>query len=157
MFVALTLADDVAAGAARIRDGVSDIGDPLLNAWALAWVARLPTAPAHVFDAGNIFHPGKRGTLAYSETLLAPALIGAPFFWLGAGPIGVYNFLLLLGLAASGVGVAALVYGCTGRRGTRAGGRHDLPRSCRSGSTTTRTSSCCRRGGCRWRCGSCIA
>lgn len=114
-FVALTLAVTWPQ-AVRLRDGVSDIGDPLLNAWALAWVAHeLPTAPTHVFDA-NIFHP-ERGTLAYSETLLAPALIGAPFFWLGAGPIAVYNLLLLVGLAASGVGVAALVHDLTGRRG----------------------------------------
>ncbi|MFN8644821.1 MAG: hypothetical protein U0802_25325 [Candidatus Binatia bacterium] len=101
---------------ARLRDGIADVGDPLLNAWALAWVAHeLPGAPAHVFDA-NIFHP-ERGTLAYSETLLAPAVLGAPFFWLGAGPVGVYNLLLFLGLAASGVGVAVLVHDLTGRRG----------------------------------------
>ena len=61
--------------ALRMRDGVADVGDPLLNAWALAWVAHeLPTVPTHVFDA-NIFHP-ERGTLAYSETLLAPAILG---------------------------------------------------------------------------------
>lgn len=100
----------------RMRDGVADVGDPLLNAWALAWVAHeLPTVPTHVFDA-NIFHP-ERGTLAYSETLLAPAILGAPFFWLGVGPVGVYNLLLMLGLVASGVGVAALVHDLTGRRG----------------------------------------
>ncbi len=52
-------------------DRVSDPGDPLLNTWALAWVAhQLPYSPAHVFD-GNIFHPERR-TLAYSESLLAP-------------------------------------------------------------------------------------
>ena len=100
----------------RLRDGIADIGDPLLNAWALAWVAHeLPSAPARLFDA-NIFHP-ERGTLAYSETLLAPALLGAPFFWLGAGPVGVHNLLLVLGIAASGVGMAALVHDLTGRRG----------------------------------------
>lgn len=99
----------------HLSDGVSDIGDPLLNAWAMAWVAhQLPYAPAHVFDA-NIFHP-ERGTLAYSETLLAPAVLGAPLQWLGAGPILVYNLLLFAGTVASGVGTAAVVHALTRRR-----------------------------------------
>ena len=55
----------------HLRDAVHDPGDPLLNLWALSWVAhQLPLAPAHLFD-GNIFAP-ERWTLAYSETLLAP-------------------------------------------------------------------------------------
>lgn len=99
----------------HLSDGVSDIGDPLLNTWALAWVAhQLPYAPAHVFDA-NIFHP-ERGTLAYSETLLAPAILGAPLQWLGAGPVFVYNVLLFLGTTASGLGMALVVHRLTGRR-----------------------------------------
>ena len=41
----------------HLTDTVHDDGDPLLNAWALAWVAhQLPRAPAHIFDA-NIFYP----------------------------------------------------------------------------------------------------
>lgn len=113
-FVALTTA--VTWPQARhLSDGVSDIGDPLLNTWAMAWVAhQLPYAPAHVFDA-NIFHP-ERGTLAYSETLLAPALLGAPLQWLGAGPILVYNLLLFAGTVASGLGTALVVHALTGRR-----------------------------------------
>ncbi len=43
--------------ALTLSNGVSDLGDPLLNSWALAWVAHtLPQAPASVFDA-NIFFP----------------------------------------------------------------------------------------------------
>jgi hypothetical protein len=39
----------------RMSDGLSDPGDPLLNTWALQWVAhQLITSPAHLFD-GNIF------------------------------------------------------------------------------------------------------
>jgi hypothetical protein len=92
----------------RMQDGVNDIGDPLLNTWALAWVAhQLPFAPAHLFD-GNIFYPERR-TLAYSETLLAPALVGAPLLWLGAGPILVYNLLLMAAFVLSGVAMALLV------------------------------------------------
>ncbi|MCC7126045.1 MAG: glycosyltransferase family 39 protein [Acidobacteria bacterium] len=96
-----------------MREGVNDVGDPLLNTWALAWVAhQLPFAPAHVFD-GNIFHPEKR-TLAYSETLLAPAVIGAPLLYAGAGPILVYNLLLFASFVFTGLGMALLVRELTG-------------------------------------------
>jgi len=98
----------------HLRDGVHDDGDPLLNAWALAWVAHaLPTAPAHVFDT-NIFYPDRR-TLAYSETLIAPGIAAAPLRWLGVGPILVYNIVFLSGFIVSGVGVALLVRRLTGR------------------------------------------
>ncbi|HEY6210687.1 MAG TPA: hypothetical protein VIW45_00315, partial [Vicinamibacterales bacterium] len=98
----------------HLRDGVHDDGDPLLNAWALAWVAHaLPIAPAHIFDA-NIFYPERR-TLAYSETLLAPAAAAAPLRWIGLGPILVYNIVFLSGFVLSGVGTALLVRRLTGR------------------------------------------
>jgi hypothetical protein len=66
----------------HLNDTVHDDGDPLLNAWAIAWVAhQLPIAPAHLFDA-NIFYPERR-TLAFSETLLLPSLVVAPLRWIG--------------------------------------------------------------------------
>lgn len=100
--------------ARQVKDGIADAGDPLLNTWAMAWVAhQLPYAPARIFDA-NIFHPERR-TLAYSETLLAPALIGAPLLWLGVGPVAVYNVLFFFAFVCSGVGVAAVVHDLTGR------------------------------------------
>jgi hypothetical protein len=96
-----------------LGDTVHDDGDPLLNAWAMAWVAhQLPRAPAHLFDA-NIFHPERR-TLAYSETLLAPSVAAAPLFWAGVGPILVYNLVFLSGFVVSGVGTALLVRHLTG-------------------------------------------
>jgi hypothetical protein len=98
----------------QVSSHVADVGDPLLNTWALAWVAhQAPFAPARLFDA-NIFHPERR-TLAYSETLIAPALIGAPLLWLGAGPVEVYNLLFLAGFAVSGLTMALLVFELTGR------------------------------------------
>jgi hypothetical protein len=96
-----------------LRDTVHDDGDPLLNAWALAWVAhQLPRAPAHLFDA-NIFYP-ERHTLAYSETLVAPSVAVAPLLWAGAGPLLVYNVVFLAGFIVSGVGTALLVRHLTG-------------------------------------------
>ena len=97
----------------HMRDGVSDVGDPLLNTWAMAWVAhQLPFSPAHVFD-GNIFFPERR-TLAYSETLLVPALMGAPLLYAGAGPVLVYNLLMFASFVFTGVGMALLVRELTG-------------------------------------------
>src|SRR5215471_11786985 len=100
--------------ALHLRDGVHDDGDPLLNAWALAWIAHeLPIAPAHLFD-GNIFYPERR-TLSFSETLLAPGLAAAPLRWAGLGPILIYNIVFLSGFVVSGMGTALLVRRLTGR------------------------------------------
>src|SRR5262249_38361066 len=100
----------------RMADGVHDDGDPLMVTWVLAWVAhQLPRAPAHIFDA-NIFYP-ERNTLAYSETMLVPGTIAAPLYWLGVGPILIYNLVFLSGFALSGVGVALLVRRLTGSIG----------------------------------------
>ena len=100
----------------RMTDGVHDPGDPLMVTWVLGWVAhQLPIAPAHIFDA-NIFYP-ERNTLAYSEALLVPGLVAAPLFWLGVGPILIYNLVFLSGFALSGVGVALLVRRLTGNNG----------------------------------------
>ena len=97
----------------HMRDSVHDDGDPLLNAWTLSWVAhQLPRDPARLFDA-NIFYP-ERWTLAYSETLLLPAVAAAPLRWIGAGPILVHNIVLLSGFVLSGVGMACLVRALTG-------------------------------------------
>lgn len=92
----------------HMGDAVHDPGDPLLNLWALSWVAhQLPIAPAHLFD-GNIFAP-ERWTLAYSETLLAPAVVATPLLWMGMSRILVYNLVFVSGFILSGVGTALLV------------------------------------------------
>jgi hypothetical protein len=97
----------------RQMTSVPDEGDPLLNTWALSWVAhQLPIAPARLFHA-NIFYP-ERYTLLYSESLIAPALTVAPLSWLGVPPVVVYNVAFLLALVFSGVGVALLVLELTG-------------------------------------------
>ena len=80
----------------------NDNGDCQLNEWIVSWIAhQLPRAPLALYDA-NIFHPEPR-TLAFSEPLLVPALLGAPLRWLGASPVLTYNALLLLGLWLTGL------------------------------------------------------
>jgi hypothetical protein len=92
----------------RMNNALHDLGDPLLNLWTLSWVAHaLPTAPTHLFD-GNIFYP-ERQTLAYSETLLAPAIFVAPLLWMGMSRVLVYNLVFVSGFILSGLGATLLV------------------------------------------------
>ncbi len=81
----------------------------------MAWVAhQLPRDPAHLFQ-GNIFYPA-RDTLAYSEPLIVPALMGAPAAWLGGSPVLVFNLMVIAGFALSALAGYALVYAWTGDR-----------------------------------------
>ena len=76
----------------------NDNGDAQLNEWILAWVAHaIPRAPLHLFQA-NIFYPAK-DTLAFSEPLIVPGLLGAPIAWLGGSPVLVFNLMVLAGFA----------------------------------------------------------
>jgi hypothetical protein len=87
--------------------GVMDRPDGRLNAWILAWDAHaLLHAPSRLFQA-PIFHP-LADTLAFSENLLLPAVIGAPAQSVG-GPVLAYNVVLLVSLLVSGLGVQLLV------------------------------------------------
>jgi hypothetical protein len=93
----------------------NDNGDAQLNEWIMAWVAhQLPRAPARLFNA-NIFYPA-RDTLAFSEPLIVPALMGAPLQWLGASPVLVYNIVLIAGFALTAWATSALVFSWTGTR-----------------------------------------
>ena len=96
----------------HLSTGVHDFGDPLLNAWALAWTPHaVVSQPASLFDA-NIFHP-ERGTLALSETLIAPAMLTAPLRTLGANAILLHNLTLMSGFVLSGAAMFMLVRSLT--------------------------------------------
>ena len=102
------LASDL-AGLARL-----DNDDEALNTWAIAWVAHiLPRHPLQLFEA-PIFYP-EHHTLAYSEHLLVPALMGAPLLWLGVSPVIVHNVLIIAGLALSGFVMALVMARWTGQ------------------------------------------
>ena len=93
----------------------NDNADAELNEWILAWVAhQLPRAPGRLFQ-GNFFYP-ERDTLAYSEPLIVPALMGAPLHWLGASPVFVFNIVLILGFALTAWAGYALAFEWTGDR-----------------------------------------
>jgi hypothetical protein len=93
----------------------NDNGDAQLNEWIMAWIAhQLPRAPTRLFSA-NIFYPA-HDTLAFSEPLIAPALMGAPLRWLGASPVLVFNIVLIAGFALTAWAGTTLVHSWTSDR-----------------------------------------
>lgn len=95
------------------RHSRNDNADAELNAWIMAWVAhQLPRDPVHLFEA-NIFYPA-RDSLAFSEPLIVPALMGAPMAWAGASPVLVHNIILILGLALTAFAGYRLIEAWTG-------------------------------------------
>jgi hypothetical protein len=91
----------------------NDNADTQLNEWILAWVEhQLPRDPLHLFEA-NIFYPA-HDSLAFSEPLIVPAIMGAPLAWLGASPVLVYNAVLILGFALTAFATCVLVETWTG-------------------------------------------
>lgn len=84
-----------------------DSPDALLSAWTLSWdLHQLRRAPLHVFEA-NIFFP-EHEALAYSENLLAAALLVAPLRLFTDNPILLLNAALLGALVASGLATFVL-------------------------------------------------
>ena len=99
---------------ARHLDSVPDIGDPLFSIWRIAWIShQIVRDPLRLFD-GNMFYP-ERLTLTYSDSVIVPAMMGAPLFWIGVHPVLIYNLLLLSGFVFSGVTMFLLVRALTGR------------------------------------------
>ena len=89
-----------------------DLGDPLENAWILAWGGHaIREQPLALFHA-NIFHP-QRYTLAFAENMLGISVPLAPLFWLTGNALLVTNVAALAVSIAAGYGVAVLVRGRT--------------------------------------------
>ena len=90
-----------------------DNNDTAFNTWVIAWVQhQLPRDPLHLFEA-PIFYP-EHDTLAYSEHMIVPAVIGLPFNWAGGSPVLVYNLLVMLGFILSGIAMSRLITRWTG-------------------------------------------
>jgi hypothetical protein len=116
VFVGLTVLHTWPLASAPWRESLNHNADAQYAAWSLSWVAHtIASSPSRVFD-GNIFAP-ESGTLAYSEPVITPALVGAPLIWLGASPVLVYNLLLLAGLVCTGWMTWHLVHRWTGSSG----------------------------------------
>jgi hypothetical protein len=86
---------------------VQDLGDPLLQIWTLKWeLHQLARDPLRLYDA-NIFTPFPQ-PLAYSESMLATALLFAPLDWLTGNDVLAYNLLVLFTFAATVVTTSLL-------------------------------------------------
>jgi len=97
--------------ARNLRTALPDMGDPVLNTFIIDWDQyALTHKPLHLFDA-PLYVPSLY-PLAYSENLVAVALITLPFHLLGAGPMLVYNIAFLLGFALAGYGASVLARVC---------------------------------------------
>src|SRR5438132_1707075 len=100
-----------------------DFGDPLLNAWILAWDAdhllRVLAGHGdalHGFWNANIYYPHPLA-LAYSEHLIAQAIQIAPIYALTKNPVLCYNLLFLSTFVLSGLGMFLFVREITGSKG----------------------------------------
>ena len=90
-------------------------GDPVFQAWTLAWdLHALRTHPLNIFNA-NIFYP-YRNTLAYSDYLFGQAALIAPLLVKTGNAILADNVSLLLSYALSGFAMYLLVLDLTGSR-----------------------------------------
>jgi hypothetical protein len=98
-----------------IRTATTDLSDPLLDAWALAWVAhQLPRDPVHLFDA-NRFYPEK-GTLAYTDPMIGIGVPLSPIQWIFGEALVTLNVAMLLSIAISGYGAYRLGWCVSGSR-----------------------------------------
>jgi len=90
-------------------------GDPVFQAWTLAWdIHAWTTHPLNIFNA-NIFYP-YRDTLAYSDYLFGQAIVIAPVLLKTGNIILADNLSLLLSYALSGFATYLLVVDLTGNR-----------------------------------------
>lgn len=100
----------------HLRDGVSDPGDPYLNAWIMWWdYYQTFHDPVNLFHA-PIFYPYQY-TLAYSEHNYGIALLFFPFYALGLRPLTAAGLATLLGFVISGYGAFRLARTLTGSNG----------------------------------------
>ena len=90
-------------------------GDPVFQAWTLAWNWHaITTDPTGIFDA-NIFYPW-HNTLAYSDHLFGQTLLVLPALALTGEGILANNLAVLLAFILSGFMMYLLVYDLTGSR-----------------------------------------
>ncbi len=100
----------------RLRDAVSDPGDPYMIAWTLWWdYHQTFHDPLNLFHA-NVFFP-YHYTLAFSEHDYGIALLFFPLFALGLRPLTVHSVATFVGFAFCGYGAFRLARTLTGSTG----------------------------------------
>ncbi len=110
--MALTIAFTWPLAKGLTRDLPGDLGDPLFNAWVLAWDA---THFGRGWLQANIFYPHPL-TLAYSELLVPQALQILPVYAATGNPFLCYNLVFLSTFVLSGLGMFLFCRELTGSR-----------------------------------------
>ena len=101
--------------ASRMDDTFISWGDPVFQAWTIAWDWHaLKSDPLSIFDA-NVFYPWAN-TLAYSDHLFGQALTVLPVIALTENGILADNIATLLAFFFSALAMYLLVYDMTGNR-----------------------------------------
>jgi len=93
---------------------VQPMGDPLLNAWILAWDATSALHGFHGYWTGLFFYPYP-DTVAYSEHLLGIALFTAPLQWSTGNPVLSLNVAIIGSAVLAGFGMWLLARDLCGR------------------------------------------
>lgn len=102
----------------HLQTYVADMGDPLLNTWAMAWGRHALLQPWSSIDDlfnANGFYPYPH-SLAFSEHLLPYALLTLPLQGLQLGPVFAHNSAILFSIFLAGWGMALLMTHWTGNR-----------------------------------------
>ncbi len=94
------------------QEGRTPSATPPLNIWAMATVVRQLPHPLQLFE-GTAFYPYHH-TLAFSEHLFVPALMGAPVYLATGNWVLAYNVVMFLTLATAGLGMFLLARHLTG-------------------------------------------
>ena len=89
--------------------------DPPFSAWRLARVVHNVSEGRPLFD-GEIFWPARQ-TLAYSDAMLAQAVLAWPLLASGLTPLAVLNVLTLAGVAGSATAAYVLARRISGHTG----------------------------------------
>jgi hypothetical protein len=101
--------------ARHMTDTFVSWGDPVFQAWTMAWnVHAWSTNPFDVFNA-NVLYP-YRNTLAYSDHLFGQSILIAPILVLTDNPILADNISRFIALTLTGFFTYLLVYDLTGSR-----------------------------------------
>jgi hypothetical protein len=101
--------------ARHMSDTLVSWGDPVFQAWTMAWnVHAWTTNPLDVFNA-NVLYP-YRNTLAYSDHLFGQTLFIAPVQFIVDNPILIDNISRFIALTLTGFFTYLLVYDMTGSR-----------------------------------------
>ncbi len=93
----------------------SNLGDPLLNTFILAWDADRMLDGFKGFWSAPFFYP-LTDTLARSEHLIGIAIFTAPIQWLGGNAVLAHNVAFLGSYVLAGCGMYLLARGLWGRR-----------------------------------------